>query len=87
MTKCVCTDCGWRGTWETTLSAPNPFDTEDKLTGCPDCKSPETMRTACYADECWQDGSCGSVYPDGVYRWSCFKHSNLANSPAIGKSE
>lgn len=77
-TKCFCRECDWRGTWGDVLKAPNPFAPEEEIMGCPDCKAvDDTLRTACYETGCWKEASCGSPYPDGVYRWSCYKHGNL----------
>lgn len=50
--KYVCTErrCGWRG--EHYLSVPNPFEPADTVTGCPGCKSIDTIVNACDVPGC-----------------------------------
>lgn len=73
MSKQRCDECGWRGTDDQVLRAPNPFDPEDTLYGCPDCKQVECLRRACDDPECWEFASCG--WPDGDrYRTTCGPH-------------
>lgn len=72
--KYVCKDCG-AVSFEC-LSAPNPFDTEDIITGCPNCKEVETLLQACHFSGCNQPASGG--YPNVLgYRYAClcYKHS------------
>jgi hypothetical protein len=56
------------------LTAPNPFDPTETLTGCPNCKQAEA-RFALLCDEpgCNREASCG--FPvEGGYRHACGTH-------------
>lgn len=55
------------------LHAPNPFDAEDIVAGCPFCKSIDCFRPVCDAADCHRYASSGTPTPDG-YRWTCHKH-------------
>jgi hypothetical protein len=75
--KLVCEDCGWKGTDSQSLTAPNPFDKEDSVVGCPKCKAVNKLRTACDEPECWEEDTCGTpaVYGSSTgYRRTCGKH-------------
>lgn len=71
--KCSERSCGWHGTEAEVLTAPNPFDPADTLTGCPQCKGLETVIYACDEPGCRAAASCGTVTPDG-YRSTCGEH-------------
>lgn len=70
--KSVCS-CGWRGKSADALTAPNPFDQEDIITGCPKCKEIGSLAIACDEPDCWATATCG--WPsDSGYRTTCGKH-------------
>jgi len=71
--KVLCKECDWHGLETEMLRAPNPFDAEEILTGCPKCKSVGSLVLACDEPECWQESSCGTPTPSG-YRRTCGKH-------------
>lgn len=71
--KCVCSACGWLGTYDQLLAAPNPFIKDDTLYACPICKDMDLDR-ACDEPGCSKLASCGTPVPGG-YRVTCFKHS------------
>ena len=56
------------------LTGPSPFDKDDLLVGCPNCKQcAEGFSLVCDEPECGMDASCG--YPtDGGYRQTCYTH-------------
>lgn len=59
----------------TPLSAVNPFDEGDVISGCPNCKDVNTLEQACQFDGCKQNASIGT--PGGYayrYFWSCHRH-------------
>lgn len=72
-TKLVCDCCGWRGTADQLLSARNPFDQEDMIFGCPDCKQIGEHFVACDEPDCWRGVTCGTPTPAG-YRSTCSEH-------------
>ena len=74
--KWVCEECGEVCTEY--LSAPNPFAPEEAITACPHCRTPESLVGACHADGCKEQASSGELWPDGVYRSSCHRHSHWA---------
>jgi hypothetical protein len=55
------------------LSAPNPFDSEDVITGCPNCKEVNRLRSTCDEPNCWEADSMGIATPNG-YRRTCYAH-------------
>lgn len=65
--------CNWRGTDAEVLHAPNPFDPEDEISGCPKCKEINSIYRACDEPGCWDRVSCGTTTPNG-YRQTCGKH-------------
>ena len=70
--KCRC-DCGWRGTFDQLLRAPNPFEIEESLSACPACKTIDQIEGVCDEPGCESGNSCGWPSPDG-YRRTCFEH-------------
>lgn len=77
--KLLC-ECSWRGTQKEVLRAPNPFDPDDELWGCPRCRTPGGMRVACDEPECWNEVCCGTPTPTG-YRQTCSKHRPKDKEP------
>lgn len=73
--KWLCEECKWCGPDEELLRAPNPFseDETDTMTGCPQCREPNTMGRACDEPGCEQPAGNGTPTPNG-YRWSCYPH-------------
>ena len=71
--KVRCTECHWIGTDTALLSAMNPFDTEETIQGCPECKSIESCNVVCDEPECKDFATCGTPTKDG-YRHTCGKH-------------
>jgi len=55
------------------LSAPNPFDPKDMLTGCPFCKSVNMGTWVCDEPGCSEPCTMGTPTPAG-YRITCWKH-------------
>ncbi len=70
--RMVCEECGARIAG-TVLSATNPFDPEDVITGCPNCKSVNRLRTTCDEPECWEPDTMGIGTTKG-YRRTCWEH-------------
>ncbi len=71
--KVKCGECSWKGENREILESPNPFDTEEQIQGCPQCKSVDSICTICDEDNCWDEVSCGTSTPDG-YRNTCSDH-------------
>ena len=72
--KWFCNECGEIAFEH--LSAPNPFDPEDTISGCPNCKEVNALIQACHHLGCNQPASGG--YPSTLgyrYAWLCYKHS------------
>ena len=72
--KVQCDVCAWIGTDARILSAKNPFDPEDTVEGCPQCKSVNSIRRFCDEPGCTERASCGTPTKDG-YRQTCGKHA------------
>jgi hypothetical protein len=77
--KMICLECRWHGLGWNVLKAPNPFDPEDEILGCPKCKEVNSMVAACDEFDCWEEGSCGTPTLKG-YRWTCFRHIPTQNT-------
>lgn len=68
-----CDNCG-RGFYDKELlEAPNPFEPELKIYGCPFCKSVNELTMLCDEDGCEKDASCGFPTPSG-YKVTCGDH-------------
>jgi len=76
--KLRCRECHWKGAATDALIAPNPFDAECALIGCPKCKEACCLEFACDDPDCWELASCGWPSPTG-YRSTCGKHYNYAS--------
>lgn len=64
------------------LWAPNPFDPEDSILGCPHCRSVNDFQRLCDAPDCMKRQTCGWPSPDG-YRMTCGDHAQLDRVDAI----
>lgn len=84
--KVICDSgrCGWRGNSVELLTATNPFDDTDTITGCPSCKSIDSCVNACDEPECWQQATCGTPTATG-YRTTCGKHRPQPQREQHGK--
>jgi hypothetical protein len=76
MDKWKCLECG--AIFTEYLSAPNPFDAEDIICACPECKTVEKIVGACDVDGCKNESSCGWSSSNG-YRRTCHKHTGVVN--------
>ena len=74
--KWRCKECDHICNTTELLHAANPFDPTDTVTGCPQCKSIDSMSAACAIEGCNHWGTCGGTHKDGVYRTTCFKHAD-----------
>ena len=71
--KWKCRRCSWRSEKPSFLYAPNPFDPDDEIAGCPQCKMVDCFECVCDVPDCWELQSCGFPTPTG-YRQTCGKH-------------
>ena len=73
--KMMCSNlkCTWYGGDKDFLTATNPFDSSETITGCPKCKGIDTIRLACEEPDCWLETTCGTPTKDGYMR-TCGKH-------------
>jgi hypothetical protein len=58
-TKLICKECGWKNEHDEPLTAPNPFNSSDIITGCPACRCVNSITIACDAEKCWEIATCG----------------------------
>lgn len=72
--KIHCNECSWRGIKDELLSAINPFDADDEISGCPKCKGINCFTLCCDEPDCWQNVSSGIPTPGG-YRQTCHIHA------------
>lgn len=73
-----CCDCSKVSIQGALLTAPNPFDPDDTVTGCPWCKSVAEFDELCDEPGCNQATSCGFPTEGGGYRRTCSAHSDWA---------
>lgn len=71
--KVRCTECSWKGREKDLLRVINPFDAEEIIQGCPDCKGADSCKRVCDAIDCWELATCGTPTSDG-YRITCSRH-------------
>ena len=71
--KFKCKECSWHGMDSELLHAPNPFDIDELVVGCPHCKSVDSMVLVCDEPGCWLEVSCGTPTQKG-YRSTCGEH-------------
>lgn len=69
-----CPNCSWTGTPDGLLKAPSPFDPEDLLTACPNCKTVEDTDHLCDIEGCRELSGMGVPMKDGSYTWRCHNH-------------
>ena len=75
--KWLCEICD--ATTSTVLTAPNPFDPDDIVVGCPNCRSVGTMVQCCQVEGCGRRADSGN--PGGYgYRYfhACWRHAPKA---------
>ncbi len=71
MSKFLCRECSWVG--DEYLKAPNPFDKNDSLAGCPKCLDVNTLVGVCEIENCNKEATCGTPTDKGYVR-CCGKH-------------
>jgi hypothetical protein len=72
--KTSCNECGWQGEMKDLLTAPNPFEEDDIIHGCPKCHSIDCFTQLCDVDGCKDYASSG--WPSKVgYRHPCHIHA------------
>ncbi len=62
------------------LTAPNPFDADQTITGCPACKAIEGFAVLCDEPGCDRPVTCGFPLIRGGYRNTCSNHARI-NEP------
>jgi len=68
-----CIHCDWIGGIDQMLVAEHPFDPDDEVRGCPDCKEVNPFARLCDEPGCTQRATCGTPTPEG-YRLACHEH-------------
>jgi hypothetical protein len=68
-------ECGAYFSESALLKAQNPYDPEDELRFCPECKDVigDPLRPICDEPGCTATVSGGGPSPSG-YRWTCHEH-------------
>ena len=70
-----CGECSEITANEALLRAANPFDPDDEISGCPECKSVSNFSLVCDFPGCNSDAGSGEPTPEGGYIHRCFQHS------------
>lgn len=72
--KVTCDECNWHGYSNELLEAKNPFDKDEVITACPECRSlDDSVYAACDEPGCFGHVTCGTPTDKG-YRQTCSKH-------------
>ena len=71
--KWLCDECGHRLTRAEMLEGVNPFDSEDTIVGCPECKLIDCFTQLCNIPHCTKIAGCGTPTKHGYLR-CCYKH-------------
>lgn len=74
MNRWRCTECDEIFNEDQMLHAPNPFDTEQTINGCPMCKEANQIEIACDVPGCRRPWGCGTPTAEG-YRLTCGEHA------------
>lgn len=77
MHRWECKNCNHIVNDDELLAATNPFDADDVIYGCPNCKSIEGFHNICDEPGCRQHAGCGWPSPTG-YRRTCYEHGKAA---------
>lgn len=72
-TKRICPECSAQMHDADVLTAPNPFDPQDTVTGCPKCRAVTNVLVVCDEPGCWREASGGAPTLAG-YRHTCSEH-------------
>ena len=75
MKRILCANrrCGWKGTDEDVLKAPNPFEEGEEMWACPECRDYDSLVTPCDFEGCWNESTCGTNTDEG-YKRLCGNH-------------
>ncbi len=74
--KWQCKECKKHHLESELLKAANPFDAEQVVWGCTECKCVDCFDEICDEPECKQPASCG--FPEKEdYRRTCYQHSEF----------
>lgn len=84
--KCLCKSCDWQGLVSELLTAQNPFDPGETISGCPKCKAIDDAIVACDEPGCWREATCGWPSESG-YRWTCGKHMRAEQAGNTGEGQ
>ena len=69
-----CLECGHKFyTWQF-FTATSPFDENDTLSACPECKTVQRAEELCEEHGCELTASCGTPFGAGGYKRHCHLH-------------
>ena len=69
-----CDECDWTGRINDQLKAANPFDHEDAVYGCPQCKGVDQFTMLCEVEDCYREATCGTPKDDHYWQ-TCGRHA------------
>ena len=77
--RCTTNNCGWQGLFAETLHAPNPFEPDNEVIGCPKCEKGNSLSRMCDEPGCRDNAEW--VGPDPKVlgsRHTCGRHVSFA---------
>jgi hypothetical protein len=73
--KVQCRECYWIGLRKNLLFGVNPFNVEETIHGCPECKQcTDGFDGLCYIEGCEELAGCGFPTKAHGYLFTCHKH-------------
>jgi len=75
----ICKECKWIGTKNQMLKGKHPFEDNEIITGCPNCKEINSLRTKCMVEGCKEISTCISTLTGQTKTtkngyFYCYKH-------------
>lgn len=78
-----CEECEKEFSQKDMLVAPNPFDADDTVIGCPNCLSVIRGTLLCEVPGCSETATCGTPTANGGYAQTCGNHRPVENKGIV----
>lgn len=75
-----CLECDVVSAEDEVLTAVSPFDADDIIWGCPECKAVNRFEMLCRRIDCSEEATVGRLCSDGAYRFTCAWHAERVST-------